>query len=268
MQGSQLQISIIIPTQDSAQFIQDTCESLMAQKNCNWEAIFVDAGSVDRTIEIINSYKESRFRIQVVSGASLFALMNRGIMLAKADYVHLLLEGCTYLSSTALSMALQKLEEEKRPDLFYTASYVGDRGGARHLYFLSEAFSRLEDGFQPALLQACFFQTSLFKKMGYFRCDLIRRAALDFFCRLKGRADIRIACEYRVFVEMVLFPPRFLQSGLLYKETQAVLSRYFGWPVALRWRLRAQFQPHTRKRFELDVVLTGVKGSGPKARVL
>lgn len=268
MQGSELQISIIVPTQDSAQFIQDTCESLIAQKNCSWEAIFVDAGSIDRTIEIINSYKEPRFRIQVFSGASLFALMNRGIMLAKAEYVHLLLEGCTYLSSTALSTALQKLEEAKRPDLFYTASYVGDRGGAMHLYYLHEAFSRLQDGFQPALLQACFFQTSLFKKMGYFRCDLIRRSALDFFCRLKGRSDVHIASDCRVVVEMFLFPPRFLQSGLLYKETQAVILRYFGWLAALRWRLYAQFQPHTRKRFQLDLVLSGVKGSGPKARVL
>jgi len=268
MTDAELQISIIIPTNNSGQFIQDTCESLLAQAECCWEAVFVDAGSVDRTVEIINSYKDPRFRIQTFTGGTTFALMNRGIMLAQAPYVHLLIEGCIYISPNSLATALKKIEEHKFPDIFYTASYVGDERGKMHLYYLPEVSSYLKNGYQPALLQACFIQTALFKSVGYFRTDLVWRSALEFFCRLQGRSEVRIASEFRVYVEMFLFPPKFLHAKLVYRETQAVIQRYFGLLAAIRWRLSPKGLANTGSKFLLDVVVSEMKGSGPRARAI
>ena len=47
-------ISVIIPTYNSANFIEKTLESLISQTVLPEEIIIVDDGSKDNTVEIIN----------------------------------------------------------------------------------------------------------------------------------------------------------------------------------------------------------------------
>src|SRR5689334_14993293 len=120
----QPEITIIIPIYQSNLLIGDTCESIRAQRGVRWEAILIEAKEDQYASEIIKSYKEPRFSVQVLKGGSLFALMNRGLLLAKGKYINLLLVGSTYLSPDSLNNALQSINKQDNPDIFYTASYV------------------------------------------------------------------------------------------------------------------------------------------------
>ncbi|MDT0647440.1 glycosyltransferase [Zunongwangia sp. F260] len=57
-------ISIVIPSYNKGHFIQETLESLKAQTFLNWEAIVVDDGSTDDSVNIIQDYckKDSRLK--------------------------------------------------------------------------------------------------------------------------------------------------------------------------------------------------------------
>lgn len=55
-------VSVIINCYNSEKYLRETIDSLIAQTYSNWEAIFWDNCSTDKTAEIIKSYEEPRFR--------------------------------------------------------------------------------------------------------------------------------------------------------------------------------------------------------------
>ncbi len=56
-------VSIIIPTYNHAQFLTKALSSVIAQTLTDWEAIVVNNYSTDNTIEIIQSFNDSRIKI-------------------------------------------------------------------------------------------------------------------------------------------------------------------------------------------------------------
>lgn len=55
-------VSVIINCYNSEKYLRETIDSLISQTYKNWEAIFWDNCSTDKTAEIIASYNEPRFR--------------------------------------------------------------------------------------------------------------------------------------------------------------------------------------------------------------
>lgn len=58
-------VSIIMPTYNSARFIDETLQSVFAQTYTNWEIVVVDNGSTDDTLEKIKKYNDHRIRVFV-----------------------------------------------------------------------------------------------------------------------------------------------------------------------------------------------------------
>lgn len=58
-------ISIIIPVYNREELVKISVESLLSQTYLNWEALIVDDGSSDNTVEIIRAYAESDSRIKL-----------------------------------------------------------------------------------------------------------------------------------------------------------------------------------------------------------
>jgi len=86
-------ISIIIPTYNRADIIDDTLKSIQVQTHKKWECIVVDDGSTDHTEELLNAYihKDERFSYvkrpeHLPKGAN--ACRNYGFELSKGDYIN------------------------------------------------------------------------------------------------------------------------------------------------------------------------------------
>ena len=84
-------ISIIIPNYNKGVFIKETLDSLMNQSIPSWEAIIVDDGSTDESLNICKEYsiKDKRFvlveRDRLPKGGS--TCRNIGLSLAKGEYI-------------------------------------------------------------------------------------------------------------------------------------------------------------------------------------
>lgn len=84
-------ISIVIPNYNKAGFIADSLQSVINQTYPHWEALVVDDGSTDNSINIIESYvrQDSRFKLfrqlKAVNGGSV--CRNIGLKHAKGEFV-------------------------------------------------------------------------------------------------------------------------------------------------------------------------------------
>ncbi|MCC4214662.1 glycosyltransferase family 2 protein [Leeuwenhoekiella parthenopeia] len=89
-------ISIIIPTYNRANVINETLDSVLAQTYTHWECIVVDDGSTDDTALLLNTYNEQDhrfkylFRTKEPKGAS--SCRNLGLQNAKGEF-------CIFLDS-------------------------------------------------------------------------------------------------------------------------------------------------------------------------
>ncbi len=81
-------VSVIIPMHNSEKYIAETIDSVLSQSYNDFEIIIIDDHSSDKSVEIANSYKDSR--IQLISlkentGAGI--ARNKGIEAAQGRYI-------------------------------------------------------------------------------------------------------------------------------------------------------------------------------------
>ena len=60
-------VSIIIPTLNSSRFLEACLKSVVSQSYGNWEALVVDGGSTDGTLDVIESFSAMDSRVKCVS---------------------------------------------------------------------------------------------------------------------------------------------------------------------------------------------------------
>jgi glycosyltransferase involved in cell wall biosynthesis len=82
---NRLKISIITPSLNQGQFIEDTILSVLNQKYDNFEHIIIDGGSTDNTINILKKYNHLIWVSEKDSGQS--NAINKGFKLATGDII-------------------------------------------------------------------------------------------------------------------------------------------------------------------------------------
>lgn len=98
-------ISIIVPTLNQGQFIEQTILSILNQTYKNFEIIIIDGGSADKTIEIIKKYeKQIAYWIsEKDSGQS--SAINKGLKIATGEIITWL-NSDDYYESTTLQIVI------------------------------------------------------------------------------------------------------------------------------------------------------------------
>lgn len=84
------QLSIIIPTYNSASVISRALDSIICQTFTDWEMLIMDGGSTDNTIEIASSFNNNRIRIFSESDNGIYDAMNKGIKKSSGKWLYFL----------------------------------------------------------------------------------------------------------------------------------------------------------------------------------
>ncbi len=95
--------SIIVPVYNLESFIEECLNSLLLQNFESWEAIVVNDGSLDNSLQIIKSYseKDKRFKIIDKPNGGLSAARNDAMRLCTGEYI-IFLDGDDWLDNAAL----------------------------------------------------------------------------------------------------------------------------------------------------------------------
>ena len=85
--GNPMYLSVVMSTYNDERYIREAIDSILNQTYPFFEFIIVNDGSTDNTLRIIRSYNDSRIRIIDKENTGLPDSLNKGIAIAKYDWI-------------------------------------------------------------------------------------------------------------------------------------------------------------------------------------
>lgn len=154
-----MKVSIITPTLNAENVIEDAILSVRNQQFQDYEHIIIDACSTDNTLEIVRNFDHLICVSEPDQG--IYDAMNKGIAMARGDWIYFLGSDDTLYSDDVLSKVSSELLGPY--DVIY-GDVVSDRFGGRY----GGAFDYLMLLGNNFCHQAMFFHKQLFEKVGDF----------------------------------------------------------------------------------------------------
>ena len=103
-----MKISVILPVYNSEKYIKKSVESVLNQTFTDFELIIVNDGSTDDTINILNSFSDSRIKIINQTNQGPGAARNNALDIAKGDYI-MFLDSDDWYSDDCLDTAFSEI---------------------------------------------------------------------------------------------------------------------------------------------------------------
>ncbi len=121
-------VTIIIPTYNHAGYLREALASVVAQNFHDWEAIVVNNFSEDDTVAAVESFADSRIRLENFRNNGVIgASRNRGIALARGRYIAFLDSDDAWLPGK-LARCIPYLEQGAHL-VSHGLRYIGERSG-------------------------------------------------------------------------------------------------------------------------------------------
>ena len=122
--------SVITVTYNAGAVIEDTIQSVITQTYKNIEYIIVDGASTDKTMSIVNRYRDRIHTVVSEPDRGLYDAMNKGIRLATGDYMCFLNAGDELHEDDTLQLIVHSLAGlSELPDVIYGRTAIVDREG-------------------------------------------------------------------------------------------------------------------------------------------
>lgn len=114
--SDELRVSIIMPAFNSARYIREAIDSVLAQTWHHWELIVVNDGSTDETGSIVQDYHDERIVLVEQENRGVSAARNVGLGLASGEFVTFL-DSDDILPPGSLKARVAFLENNREVDI-------------------------------------------------------------------------------------------------------------------------------------------------------
>lgn len=121
-------ISVVVPMYNVAKYINTCLDSILAQSFAQFEIICVDDGCTDNTVDIVQSYQDSRIRLVRQQNKGLAAARNTGINASHGSYIAFL-DSDDFWHSDKLELHFKHLCNDPSIGVSYSASAFVDEQG-------------------------------------------------------------------------------------------------------------------------------------------
>lgn len=129
--------SIITVTYNAASTLPRTLASVKSQTCRLFEYLIIDGASSDETLELAKSAGIAEMKIESGKDKGIYDAMNKGLNMAKGEYVIFLNAGDAFHEPTTLQLIADAIMEDDFPGIVYGQTDIvdieGNRLGERHL---------------------------------------------------------------------------------------------------------------------------------------
>lgn len=215
-------VSIVTPSYNQANFLEETILSVLGQDYENFEYIIVDGNSTDGSQEIIRKYADQLAWWVSEPDQGQTDAINKGFAHAKGEILAWLNSDDTYLPS-AVSEAVEFLEKHPKIGLVYgDANLIDSEGNIIGQFPARQTdHQRLMRGYVHIPQQAAFFRADQWIKVGPLDPTFFFAMDYDLWVRLSNHTQLR-------------YYPRLWANFRLHGEAKSIESDDRCWPEMVR----------------------------------
>ena len=223
-----MKVTIVTVCYNSEKTIEKTIKSVLSQTYDSFEYIIVDGASSDGTVELIKALTVFDKRTRYISepDMGLYDAMNKGIQLAKGDYIIFLNAGDVFHEEDTLTCVAEKLKGKDLPGVIYgDTDIVDDNGHFIRKRRLSPPEVLSGESFKEGMLvchQAFYARTDLARQVAY-NLDYKYSADVDWCIRIMQEAEkqgLELKNTHKTLCS-------FLKGGMTTQSHQASLIERF-----------------------------------------
>jgi len=182
-------VSVIIPTFNSAKYIENAIESVLAQTLQNFELIIVDDGSTDQTRAVVTKYTKKDSRVRYIyqnNSGGAAAPKNTGIRMSNAEYIAVLDADDQWMPSK-LERQVRLLSNSSKNLGFVGCDYVvNDSSGAKKVITVNTDPEHLQNILMRDFMgpgSCIMYKSEVFDKVGHF--DECLKTSQDWEMRIR-----------------------------------------------------------------------------------
>jgi len=199
-----MKVSIITVCYNSEATIRDTIESVLTQSYSDIEYIIIDGASSDRTMIIVDQYKDRIAKVVHEPDGGIYDAMNKGIKLATGDVVGILNSDDFYYDKFVLEKVLAIFLDKKIDAIFADLVYLQPgKLDSVVRYYSGAGFTlkRFAYGWMPPH-PTFFLKRELYEKYGFFKTYYKIAADFELLVRFLARHQISYYYLPEVIVNM------------------------------------------------------------------
>jgi glycosyltransferase involved in cell wall biosynthesis len=166
-------ITVITVVYNDADNLAITLKSVAEQNYKDFEFLVIDGNSTDRTLEVIKQYEDIISTWISEPDKGIYDAMNKGIKMAKGEYINFLNAGDAYCYADTLQEVKENLLQNRTVDILYGKLMNHSNGEQNLKYITGEVVSEKSLYISiPITHQTMFVYRQLFKDIGLYSTQL------------------------------------------------------------------------------------------------
>lgn len=226
-------VTVVIPCYNHAHYLPEALNSVLAQTFTDWEAIIVDDGSTDNTLDVAIQFTDARIRYVYQENQGLSAARNTGIRQANGQYLAFL-DADDEWEPEFLTQCLAVLQQNNSLGFVYSRTCFVNPEGEKLPKLGGQALSGqqfreriLAGGFFP--VHAAVVRRSVLDATGEFDTSLTSVEDWDLWLRISKMYPVQgieaPLARYRVYPGSMS-----TNAERMHRNRMAVLTKQFGPP--------------------------------------
>tara|TARA_B100000427_G_scaffold314958_1_gene308621 strand:+ start:3621 stop:4388 length:768 start_codon:yes stop_codon:yes gene_type:complete len=199
-----LKISIITPTFNSKNTIEENINSILFQTHHDWEQIIIDNESSDNTVNLVKKYNNNKIRIICEKDKGIFDAINKGISNSQGEIISVLHSDDFFSDKNTLTNVINSFQTSEVDVVYGNLVYVKKSNRDKIFrYWKSNNFTKglFYLGWSPPH-PSFFVKKKIYEKFGNYRIEFGNSSDFELMFRLLEKNQVSSKYVNKILVTM------------------------------------------------------------------